>query len=158
MTPELENVKGQIGYCGTWCGSCVVGNGALREVTRRYEALVEGYDLESWGAGDFNYAEFARGLAGIQRLEVCAGCRKGGGREDCELRACVMARGVPDCTECDAGAECPYTEMLNRMRSGALAAGLLVKSGPAEPAKLIEAWMSELESRWPCCILFEYHR
>ena len=37
MNPELENVKDQIGYCGIWCGSCIVGNGALRELTRKYE-------------------------------------------------------------------------------------------------------------------------
>ncbi|UCG31710.1 MAG: DUF3795 domain-containing protein [Phycisphaerales bacterium] len=158
MTPELENVKGQIGYCGIWCGSCIVGNGALREVTRRYEALVEGYDLESWGAGDFDYAAFARGLAAIQRLEVCRGCREGGGREGCEMRECAKARGAVDCTECDAGAECGHAEMLERMRSGARAVGFSIKSGPADQEKLIEAWMSELGSKWPCCVLFDGHR
>ena len=43
---SFEDVKGQIGCCGIWCGSCVVGNGALRELTRRYEEIVENYGLE----------------------------------------------------------------------------------------------------------------
>ena len=37
----FDNIKGLIGYCGIWCGSCVVSNGALRELTQRYEKLLE---------------------------------------------------------------------------------------------------------------------
>lgn len=29
-----RSVERQIGYCGIWCGSCIVGNGALRELSR----------------------------------------------------------------------------------------------------------------------------
>ena len=39
----LENVKNQIGYCGIWCGSCIVGNGTLRELTDKYKDLTETY-------------------------------------------------------------------------------------------------------------------
>ena len=36
----FENVQGQIGFCGIWCGSCVVGNGTLKELTKRYEEII----------------------------------------------------------------------------------------------------------------------
>ena len=56
MTPELENTRDQIGFCGIWCGSCMVGNGALRELTRRYEAITKAYGLPDWAAKDFDHA------------------------------------------------------------------------------------------------------
>jgi len=59
---SFEGVRGQIGYCGIWCGSCVVGNGALRELTRRYEELVRAYGLEGWAPGNFDFGEFKKGL------------------------------------------------------------------------------------------------
>ena len=40
-TTDFENVKAQVGYCGIWCGSCVVGNGALSGLTRRYRELID---------------------------------------------------------------------------------------------------------------------
>jgi hypothetical protein len=39
----FENVKSQIGFCGIWCGSCVVGNGTLRELTRKFEEMTRAY-------------------------------------------------------------------------------------------------------------------
>jgi hypothetical protein len=53
----FENVRDQIGFCGIWCGSCAVGNGALRELTKRYEDVVKGYGLE--------------GCAGCDQPEAC---------------------------------------------------------------------------------------
>jgi hypothetical protein len=35
-TKGFENVKSQIGFCGIWCGSCLGGNGAVLELTRKY--------------------------------------------------------------------------------------------------------------------------
>lgn len=154
MIPELENVKDQVGYCGIWCGSCIVGNGTLRELTRRYQETTEAYGLKHWAPADFDYKEFAKGLASIQRIPTCPGCLKGGGRDNCEIRDCALAKNVPDCTECNEQSTCKHTEILHKMRSGALAAGLSVKSGPGERKRLIETWLTELESRWPCCVLF----
>jgi hypothetical protein len=39
------NVKHQIGFCGIWCGSCVVGNGALRELAGGLEQVTTVYGL-----------------------------------------------------------------------------------------------------------------
>lgn len=41
-TSPFANVKNQIGFCALWCGSCTVGNGVLRELTRRYKQLIQG--------------------------------------------------------------------------------------------------------------------
>jgi len=67
----FENVKNQIGYCGLWCGSCVVGNGTLKELTKRYEHIIGGYGVNEWAAKDFDGKEFMKGLASIQALPIC---------------------------------------------------------------------------------------
>jgi len=51
-TKSFENVRNQIGFCGIWCGSCVVGNGALRDLSRRCEHIIGGYGVDKWGAED----------------------------------------------------------------------------------------------------------
>ena len=89
----FENVKAQIGPCGIWCGSCVVGNGALRELTRRYEELTVAYGLAEWAPRDFSYEEFSKGLASLRDMDPCPGCVRGGGREGCEIRACASNHG-----------------------------------------------------------------
>ena len=149
-----ENVKDQIGFCGIWCGSCVVGNGTLRKLTTRYEQTITSHGLEKWGPKDFDYAEFSKGLASIQRIPACPGCRKGGGRDECEIRNCAIARGDSSCTLCDAFGECKHQEILDHMRSGAIAAGLTVAEQGDDGQKQIDNWASLLAQTWPCCILF----
>ncbi|MDH5787087.1 MAG: DUF3795 domain-containing protein, partial [Candidatus Bathyarchaeota archaeon] len=85
----FENVKDQIGFCGIWCGSCVVGNGVLRELTKRYGEIIKKYGVDEWGPKDFDVKEFMNGLASIQTIPVCQGCLKDGGRTNCEMRNCA---------------------------------------------------------------------
>ena len=151
---SFENVRNQIGYCGIWCGSCVVGNGALRDITRRYEEMTTAYGLQQWAPKDFAYVEFSKGLESIHGLPLCPGCLSGGGRDDCEIRACAMSRELRDCTECGEFRECEHAEIVEKMRSGARAAGLIVKETDSENEALIDRWTAELKSRWPCCVLF----
>jgi hypothetical protein len=63
LKKAFENVREQIGFCGIWCGSCVVGNGTLRELTERCEEIIGAYGLEEWAPRDFDYKEFLKGLA-----------------------------------------------------------------------------------------------
>ena len=49
-TKAFENVKDQIGRCGIWCGSCIVGNGTLITLTKRFEHLIKGYGVDKWGS------------------------------------------------------------------------------------------------------------
>jgi hypothetical protein len=152
---DFENVKHQVGSCGLWCGSCVVGNGVLKLLTKKYEELTEAYGLREWGPKDFDYAEFAKGLRSIRAMPSCSGCRKGGGRKDCEIRACASAKGLRECSECGAGDECPHRKVLDHMRAGGAAAGILVRIGTPAGEDPVEEWVKQAASRWPTSILFE---
>lgn len=150
----FENVRNQIGFCGIWCGSCVVGNGALRELTKRYGEIVRKYGLAEWAPKDFSFEEFTKGFVSIQAISQCSGCRKGGGRDDCEMRTCALGKGMSDCSECDQPEMCKNHETLNHMRAGAQLAGLFVKTEKANRKDLLANWTAELKGRWPCYILF----
>jgi hypothetical protein len=154
-TEHFDKVKGQIGRCGIWCGSCVVGNGVLAELTRRYERLMDIYDLRDWGPKDFNYDEFAQGLHSIQKMVPCPGCLKGGGRDACELRSCAAARELSDCSECGDHRSCPHAALLETMRSGAIQAGLFVRDFGEGRAEALSRWIDELHLRWPQTVLFD---
>jgi len=152
-TTAFENVKDQIGFCGIWCGSCIVGNGTLRELTKRYKELINAYDLKDWVPKDFDFGEFYKGLETIQSMSLCLGCLKGGGRDDCEIRICATNKNLQDCTSCQEFHKCKI-ELLEYMRSGAREAGLSVKTQDDDGGEVIKRWMSELKAKWPCCILF----
>jgi len=152
---DFENVKHQIGSCGAWCGSCVVGNGVLKQLTKKYQEMIDAYGLREWGPKDYDYAEFAKGLKSIRSMSLCPGCLKGGGRENCEIRACASAKGFRECTECEAGDHCSHGEVLDYMRSGAREAGVLFRAGEPVGDDPIEEWGMQLASKWPCSVLFE---
>jgi hypothetical protein len=150
----FENVKNQIGYCGIWCGSCVAGNGALRELTKRYQEVIKRYGLKEWGPKDFDFKEFKKGLASIQAMPLCQGCLKGDGRPNCEIRSCALNKKINDCSQCDQSEACQNLDILQKMRTGARRANLLVKTKNVDGTKLIEKWTAELKSKWPSSILF----
>jgi len=148
ITQFFEDIKNQIGYCGIWCGSCVVGNGALVELNKRYEKIVKDYGLKEWGPKDINYKEFMKNLESIKNVSLCPGCLKGGGRTNCEMRACATDKGIRDCTECDKPEACKNVEILEKMRIGATKADLFVKTKKVDNSKLIEKWTEELKERY----------
>jgi hypothetical protein len=151
----FDNVEAQIGACGIWCGSCVVGNGTLRELTRRFEELTVAYGSREWAPRDFSYEEFSQGLASIRDMGLCPGCVRGGGRDDCEIRACASRFGLDDCELCPEPAACQQAAIIETRRSGALEAGLVVRTGEAGRDELLAQWTADLAKRWPCRILFE---
>jgi hypothetical protein len=149
----FDNVKGQIGFGGIWCGSCIVGNGALVELTKRYESIIENYGLKEWASGDFDFKEFVKGLASIQAVSSCPGCLNGGGKPNCELRNCALSKEIADCSECKEVATCQNSEELQKMREGARKAGLFVKVENVHRQELLKKWTSELKGNFPSCIL-----
>jgi hypothetical protein len=132
----------------------VVGNGALEELSKRYEDLVRGYGLEHWGPEDLDFDALITNLRAAGRVAVCPGCRKDGGRDDCELRACATGRNLESCTECPEFGSCEHEEKLRHMRDGAVKAGLFVDDGGVDRERLLEEWTSRLKTAWPCCLLF----
>jgi len=151
---SFENVKNQIGFCGIWCGSCVVGNGALRELTKRYEEIIRNYGLEKWAPKDFDFKEFKKGLASIQAIPLCQGCLKGDGKPNCEIRNCASNKNITDCSQCDQPMACKNSEILQKMRTGARHAGLFVKTENVDRRELVGKWTSELKRKWSHYILF----
>ena len=153
----FENVKNQIGYCAIWCGSCVVGNGTLKELTKRYEHIVGGYGVDEWGAEDqgFDGREFMKTLKSIQNIPVCRGCLKGGGATNCKIRACATSKQLTDCTECKEFMTCENREALQKVRTGALNVGMLVKTDKdtGDQQHLIMQWIAEVKNSFPSCIV-----
>ena len=150
----FESIRDQIGYCGIWCGSCVAGNGTLQELTRRYRSTTEAYDLKEWAPKDFDYAEFAKGLASIQEMPHCPGCLKGGGNPECVMRKCAQEKQLTECSACPEFGTCKHREALEKMRAAALGAGLIVKTDTADPGPQIAEWTEQLRDTWPTLLLF----
>ncbi len=150
----FENVKNQIGFCGLWCGSCIVGNGALKELTRRYEHIIIGYGVDKWGAKDFDEKEFLKGLASIQSIPICQGCLKGDGNDECKIRPCALNKKIADCTECNEQLSCKKLDSLRKVHAGALRVGMLIKTDKDKTnQQLIRKWTAELKNKFPTCII-----
>ncbi|MFZ2055000.1 MAG: DUF3795 domain-containing protein [Candidatus Aminicenantales bacterium] len=147
-------MKNQVGFCGIWCGSCIVGNGTLKELTGRYEKVIGDYDLENWAPKTFDFKEFLKGLETLKATPLCAGCRKGGGWDTCPMRGCVTDKKISDCAECDDQAACLHSASLEKMRTGSVRAGLFVKTTKGNPKKLLAERTEKIRTRWPSRILF----
>jgi len=130
-----------------------VGNGTLEELTKRYEQLIRGYGVNKWGAKDFDSEEFMKGLASTQNLPVRVGCLKGGGNDECNIRSCASKKGISDCSECKEPETCKNVEELRKVRSRALAAGMLLKAGKGGQAELIKKWTAEIRNKFPNCVV-----
>ena len=151
---KFDSVKGQIGACGIWCGSCVAGNGVLQILTEKYREITEAYDLKQWAPKDFDYDEFSKGLQSIQSMPTCPGCLRGGGIPECTMRNCAAEKGVANCSRC-SDQNCDHQETLEKMRSGAEKAGLFLDRGEDEsPKNLIKRWTESLRETWPSSLLF----
>jgi len=150
----FDNVRDQIGCCGIWCGSCVVGNGALKELSKRYESVVGKYGLEQWASKDFDFKEFKKGLTSIQAVSSCPGCIKGCGKIGYEIRGCALRKKMKDCCRCGEFMVCKNSEELKKMREGARGANLLVMDRNVDREEFLEKETSELRKRFPSCIQF----
>jgi len=83
-----------------------------------------------------------------------SGCLKGDGKPNCEIRACALNKNISDYSERDQPMKCGNSEMLQKMRTGAHQAGLLVKIENVDRQELIDKWTADLKGRWSCCIIF----
>jgi hypothetical protein len=55
---------------------------------------------------------------------------------------------------CEVFGDCEHHEILNHMRSGAIAAGLNIVEQGDDGQNRIDDWADQLAITWPCCILF----
>lgn len=149
----FENVKSQIGFCGIWCGSCLGGNGAILELTRKYEEIIKRsqYALEKYAPKEFNFEEFTKQLAHIQAMPSCLGCKKGGGNSNCQIRICALKQGAKDCSKCSQLDICRNFEELEKTHPK-IKEGLIELRNKGQSV-LIEKWMNQLRTKWPHCVL-----
>jgi len=131
----------------------MVGNGTLKELTKRYEGLIKGYGVDEWGAKGFDSKEFAKGLASIQNLPTCPGCLRGGGNDECKIRPCASKKKISDCNECNESTKCKNVEALQKVRTGALAVGMVIKTRKGNRPKLIENWAAEIRNKFPNSVI-----
>jgi len=148
----LENVKNQIGFCGIWCGSCAAGNGAIVELARRFGIIVKNYNLEEWVPKEFDFKEFLKGLASMQAMPLCQGCRRGGGPPTCRVRICASERGMADCSQCDHLVACKNFERLEK-ENPRIKEGLMEIKNTSR-RELIGKWTGEIAKKWPHCIVY----
>jgi hypothetical protein len=151
-TASFDNIKDQIGYCGIWCGSCLVGNGALKELTKRYGKITESYGLKEWAFENRNFEEFTRSLESIYSSSSCSGCLNGGGKSNCEIRNCALDRNTVFCTECREYGKCENSDSIMKMREGARSANLLVKEKNVNRQEFLKKGMNRLKKEFPSCI------
>jgi len=130
-----------------------VGNGVLKELTKRYGHLIEGYGIDKWGATEFDGKEFMKGLEAIQALSICQGCLKGGGNDVCKIRPCTQSKEISDCSECKEPKMCKNLESLQKVRIGALRVGMLVKSNGTNQQRLIKKWTAEIRNKFPYSVI-----
>jgi hypothetical protein len=147
----FQNVKNQIGFCGIWCGSCSAGNGAMIELTKKYDDLVDKYRLEKWVPKDFDFKEFKKGLGSIQTMSLCPGCQKNGGPPACKIRTCAVKKGIVNCSQCETLTECSNFQDIEKshpkIRQG------LKEMKNASQNELINKWTDELKTKWPHCVV-----
>lgn len=151
----FEKVRDQIGFCGIWCGSCAAGNGAILELTRRFEEVVKNYNLEQWAPKEFDFKEFMKGLTCIQAMSSCSGCRKGGGPPTCKIRICALSKGVADCSQCNELIECRNFDEIEKSHPKIKQDLMKIKN--VDRREVIEKWHGELKTKWPHCILLCAH-
>jgi hypothetical protein len=132
-----------------------VGNGTLRDLSRRCEYVIGGYGVDKWGAEDqgFNGQEFMKTLQSIRNVPICRGCLKGGGKTGCETRACASSKKLPDCMECLESKTRKNHESPEKGRTGALNVEMLAKTEreKTENQELARKWTTEIKSRCPQC-------
>jgi hypothetical protein len=141
----FENVSDQIGYCGLWCGSCLVGNGRLNDLAKGCAKAITDYGVNDWGPKDIDYSTLLKGLGVISSMKPCAGCVKGGGRTNCEIRACAKGKGLQGCVECGRMEKCKNSKIIRHMRSGAQGVGMKVREKTGNRSRQIGAWTAELK-------------
>lgn len=153
MTEGFENVKNQIGFCGIWCGSCLGGNDAIQELTRKYEQIIKRSKpaLEKWAPKEFDLNELMKGLACIQAMPLCPGCKKGGGIPTCKIRICASQKNMTSCSQCPRLAECKNFESLEQGHPKIKEE--LRKIKDVDQKAVIDMRMSELKTKWPHCVL-----
>jgi Protein of unknown function (DUF3795) len=141
-SPAFKNVKNQLAYCGLWCGSCLVGNGTVNDLARDCRKALTDYGVDDWGPKNVDYPKLLEGLSVLSSMEPCVGCLRGGGKTDCQVRACAKEKGVKECVECGSHKTCKNVAFINHMRKGGARVGMKVKNKKGDSTDVVAEWIS----------------
>jgi len=103
--PEVNPVE-LAAYCGIYCGACDIQQKRISSAGNELKKVLDTYEFASFASqvpGLENYDAFYKTLNTlINFFGQCAGCQKGGGPPDCQIRACCKEKGYQTCAECDS--------------------------------------------------------
>lgn len=150
----FDRVRDQVAACGIWCGSCAAGNGVLSDLAARYAQLLKDYGITEWGPKEIDYETFFQNLESLKEVDGCPGCQRGGGFEGCPMKPCAAERKLPECLACDEYGTCERSEAVEKVRKGAIAAKMVVKTVPGDASEQIDRWVNSLQGTWPNGVMF----
>jgi len=148
----IKNVRDQIGFCGTWCGSCIAGNGAIIELTRRFRKTLKKFNIEKWASKEINFRALEKYLELIEAIPACIGCQKGGGPSNCLIKICASEQKFVNCGQCNELSDCNKFVLLEQKHPTIKES--LIQNIKKDKKSLIKEWSEELKNKWPHSILF----
>jgi hypothetical protein len=93
-------------YCGIYCGACDIRQERISKSGNELKKVLDALEFESIGnqvPGLENYDAFYKTLNTlITFFGQCAGCQKGGGPPQCQIRTCCQEKNYHTCAECDS--------------------------------------------------------
>jgi len=91
-----------------------------------------------------------KGLAYIQAMPLCPGCKKGG-NPTCTIRSYASKKDITKCGQCDELAECKCLKSLEQGNPRIKDELRRIKN--VDQKDVIEKWVVELKTKWPHCTL-----
>jgi len=93
-------------FCGLYCGACDIYQKRISKAGNELKKVLDALEFESFASqvpGLENYGAFYKTLDTlIMFFGQCAGCQKGGGPPQCQIRACCREKGYQTCAGCDS--------------------------------------------------------
>ena len=107
----------QIAYCGLFCGSCIIRQGKIGELSNELLLRIESPDFQKLAHGlptlkpdafrDLERIEEGRGfLKALCQLDCQKACKQGGGSTGCRIRECCRQKGIDGCWRCQQMENC----------------------------------------------------
>ena len=117
-------------YCGLCCLDCIPACRRLFEAVRELREVLDELDFSQYAAvkakrseAFAKYGAFAEVLAEIEKLGCTGSCYEGphselGCTPNCEVRSCVVGKGLGGCWACDEHHDCSLLAPLKRFHPG----------------------------------------
>jgi hypothetical protein len=104
-TTEVKPVE-LAAHCGIYCGACDIHQKRISQAGNELKKVLDALEFESFAnqvPGLENYDTFYKTLNTlITFFGQCAGCQKGGGPPQCQIRTCCKEKGYQTCAQCDS--------------------------------------------------------